>query len=396
MHRLVLALRAQVRSHVLLLDVLLGVVVTVLSAVTMASRPPFMTYEFRELDALGLLLAVVAGAAVTVRSRWTLTAFVVSGVASLLPVVLGDHQTLGGLPVLLTLYTVAVVRDGRTSGTALVTVNLGVAVALLVGPFEPTAADWVANTLVLLTGWTLGRSVRGRRAHAAGLEERNRALLAAQDSETRALLTDERSRIAGEMQDLVAHSLTAVTVQTAAARRLVRSDPETASRLLTDVERDSRNAMEEMRRILEVLRPAVEQTQLRPQPGLEDLDHLLAQARADGRDVALSSSGEPVPLPPGVSLAAYRLVQEALDNARRHAGPAQVRVQLAWDRDQLSVDVEDDGRGALVGSTGTGQGRGLQAVRERVAAYGGRLRAGPRGGGGFAVTATLPTGRDAS
>jgi signal transduction histidine kinase len=298
---------------------------------------------------------------------------------------------------LLVLYTIAARRPVTESGPAALFVYLLVGLLLVVGPIEPTVADWVSNTFMVIAVWAVERSVRSRRAESAGREERNRALFEAREARARATEIDERASIAREMHDLVTHGLTALTVQTAAARRLVRTDPDTAEHLLGDVERAGHDAIADMRRILGVLRPADDAAELRPQPGLADLDALLDGARAEGMDVELVSAGTPAEIDTGVALTAYRIVQEALVNTRRHAGRAAARVTLDWTGGGLRLAVEDDGRGALSWATAADpEGRGLQFLRERVQAYGGRLRAGPRPGGGFTVTATLPTTRSPS
>jgi signal transduction histidine kinase len=271
-------------------------------------------------------------------------------------------------------------------------VGLLAALVLLTGPFVPSLADWFGNALLLGSGFALGRAVRVRRQQTAALEERNLALSEAREARSRAVEVDERAAIAREMQDLVTHGLTALTVQTAAARRLLRADPDTAEELLRTVERTGQDAIADMRRILDVLRPSGEVPDLRPQPGLADIDDLVAQARAAGMSVELVSVGTAAEVEPGIALTAYRLIQEALRNCQQHAGRAAATVRLHWLPGSLSLAVEDDGRGARDEES---EGRGLRSLAERVQAYGGRLRAGPRGGGGFVVTATLPTSRSA-
>jgi signal transduction histidine kinase len=284
---------------------------------------------------------------------------------------------------------------GRTSATATAVLAAALSLVFTVGPIQPTVTDWFANLVVLVTAWSLGRSVRGRRAYTAGLEERNRALVAAREARLEAVTASERARIAHEMQDLVAHGLTAMTVQAAAARRVLRADPDTAEQLLTAVEGAGHEVVQEVRRILSVLSTGDEPADLRPQPGVADLEDLVARARADGLSVELATTGTPAELDPGVALTAYRLVQEALGNSRQHAGVAAVRVVLDWRPGLLTLAVEDDGRGVLDDAPDEvrADGKGLWSLRERVQAYGGRLRAGPRTGGGFAVSATLPTVR---
>ncbi|SNS39900.1 Signal transduction histidine kinase [Geodermatophilus saharensis] len=374
-------------------DVVLGALVALFATLALWSAPTFVDYDFREPDALSVGLAVLSGAAVAVRTRWPLAALAVASVASLLPVQQGYAQGVATLAPLLVTYTVAAGRPLRQSAVATAGAGLLAAVVLVTGPFEPSLADWFGNGLLLGTGFGVGRSVRLRREHTAGLEERNRALLEAREARSRAVEVDERAAVAREMQDLVTHGLTALTVQTAAARRLLRSDPDTAEDLLRTVERTGQDAIADMRRILGVLRPSDDAADLRPQPGLADIDDLVASARAAGLPVDLVSVGTAAEVEPGVALTAYRLVQEALRNCQQHAGRAAATVVLHWRPGSLSLAVEDDGRGARDGES---EGRGLRSLAERVAVYGGRLRAGPRGGGGFTVTATLPTSRSAA
>ena len=387
-------LRDLLRRHTAWVDVALGVVVAALGVVSLWSVPDYVTYDFRDPDALGVVLAVVAGAAVVVRSRWPLPALALAAVSSLATLQLSYSSGVGGLAPLLVLYTVAVRCPERTSAAATGVLAAAVSLLLLLGPIEPNLTDWFVNTVVLVTAWSLGRSVRGRRAYTAGLEERNRALVAAREARLEAGTASERARIAREMQDLVAHGLTAMTVQAAAARRVLRSDPATAEELLAAVEGAGHEVVQEVRRILSVLSAGDGPADRRPQPGVADLEDLVARARADGLSVELATTGTPAELDAGVALTAYRLVQEALVNSRQHAGAAAVRVVLDWRPGLLTLAVEDDGRGVVDDAPdGASDGKGLWSLRERVQAYGGRLRAGPRTGGGFAVSATLPTVR---
>lgn len=395
-------LRDRLQRHALPLDVLLGVALAVVNVLSLWSEPEYVTLDFAEPDAPAVALAVLAGAAVALRRRWPEAALVLTAVPALTLLQLGHYQALGGIPVLLTLYSLAVARPARTSATALALVGGALALVLLAGPFPSDLTDWLANGFIIVTGWAVGRSVRSRRAYATGLEERNRALLAARESQLHASLVDERSRLAREMQDLVAHSLTAMTVQAAAARRVVRTDPDAAEQALGEVERAGRDALAEMRRILGVLRPEHDAAERRPQPGVGDLTDLVAQALDDGLDVTLTTHGIPVEVEAGVQLAAYRVVQEALDVARRSAGRPRIRVALTWHDGTLSVAVEDDGSGpprwgddAPVAPEDVGGHRerdALASVRERVHAYGGQVSSGPDGGSDFAVTAIFPSG----
>ncbi|MCZ2860846.1 sensor histidine kinase [Blastococcus sp. VKM Ac-2987] len=392
MRRLAAAAADFLRRHAARLDAALGALVAALGVLSLWSTPALATFDHREPDAFGVGLTLLAGAAVAVRTRWPVPALLVACGASLIPLQLGYPQSVASFAPLLILYTVAARRPMSVSAPAAALVYLLVGLLLVAGPMPTTLADWVSNSFMIVAVWAVGRSVRSRRAESAGREERNRALFEAREARARATEVDERAAIAREMHDLVTHGITELTVQTSAARRLLRSDPDTAEQLLTDVERRGRDAIAEMRRVLDVLRPAEDTAALRPQPGLADLEALLDDARADGMEVQLLISGTPADVEQGVGLTAYRIVQEALRNIRQHAGRATARVTLDWRQGCLCLVVEDDGRGALSWFTDfPPDGHGLNSLRERVAAYGGSLRTGPRRGGGFTVTATLPT-----
>jgi len=203
----------------------------------------------------------------------------------------------------------------------------------------------------------------------------------------RAAVAEERRRIARDLHDVVAHSVSVMTVQAGAARLLLDEEPKRAREPLLAVEETGRQALGEMRRLLGILRRAEGKAALAPQPGLARLDDLVAQARAGGLPVELTVEGERAALPPGVDLAAYRIVQEALTNARKHGGPARAHVALRYGREALELEVTNDGGASANDGSG---GHGLVGMRERVALYGGELEAGPRASGGYAVRARLP------
>jgi signal transduction histidine kinase len=252
----------------------------------------------------------------------------------------------------------------------------------------------VSNSVLFVGVWWVGRSLRLRRAYLDELEARARRLERAREADSRAARAEERSRIARELHDVVAHHVSVMTVQAGAARRILHRDPESVQDALSTIEQMGRTALGEMRRLVGVLRTEAEpaRTELSPQPGVHDVMGLVDQLRETGLQVQLWIEGESRSLSPGVDLAAFRLVQEALTNTLKHAGPqarAWVRIQYA-DR-QLEIEVEDDGRGLVAGlGRGGGNGHGLVGMRERVALYGGDLRIGPRSGGGFEVRARFP------
>jgi len=203
----------------------------------------------------------------------------------------------------------------------------------------------------------------------------------------------ERARIARELHDIVAHHLSVVVLHAAGARASGGADPAT----LAEIEDSGRRALTETRRLFGVLREPDEETGRAPQPGISELPALASSLRAAGLEVSLSIDGYHPALPPAVNVSAYRIVQEALTNVLKHAGPARAEVTVDCTDGAVTIEVTDDGRGspaapAVPGEAGVGGGQGLVGMRERVALFGGDLRAGPRPGGGFTVCARLPTG----
>ena len=250
-------------------------------------------------------------------------------------------------------------------------------------PWDEVVPAW----FVLAALWGFGRWMRRRRREVQRLHEHTSMLERSREEDTRAAVAAERARIARELHDLVAHSMGVIVIQSQAAQRVLRHDPLAAERSLTSIESSGRQGLAEMRRLLDVLVGAEDAAPLSPQPSLQHLDALVAEVRSAGLPVDVSVLGEQRTLPPGVDLAAYRIVQESLTNALRHARDARATVSVVYHRDGVDVEVSDDGR-SVEGEGGAG--RGLVGMRERVALYGGSLDAGPRPGGGFLVRASLP------
>ena len=242
--------------------------------------------------------------------------------------------------------------------------------------------------------WVLGRALRRRRLATVELRDRAARLEREREERARAAVAEERGRIARELHDVIAHSMSVIVVQAGAAEQILEHDPARAREALRSIRRAGTDALEEMRRLLGILRHEDEELTLAPQPSIARLNELLGQARAGGLPVELVVDGQPRQLAPGVELAAYRIVQEALTNSRKHAGTAHAKVIVRYAPDALELDVVDDGRAARKGE---GTGHGLVGMRERAALYGGVLEAGARPEGGFAVHARLPLdppGRD--
>jgi signal transduction histidine kinase len=279
-------------------------------------------------------------------------------------------------------YTVAN-REDRTRALYGLAALAAFGVAWLV--FDPVIerpiqyAQGSAYLSILLIGWLLGAYLRTRRLYAAGLarERRERELTA---------VAEERNRIARELHDVVGHSVSLMTVQASAVRRLMRPDQEKERAALETVEAAGREALTEMRRMVGVLRSGDAPPDLAPPPTLDQLDRLVDSFRQAGLDVVLEAEGERASVPPGLDLTAYRLVQEALTNTLRHAGATRAVVHLGYCEKALLISVRDDGHGP----NGSPHGTGLLGMKERVAVYGGTLWAGAAEGGGFVLRAELP------
>jgi len=284
-----------------------------------------------------------------------------------------------GLFVLLGVYTVAAYASGwRTAIAAALTLATGL-VVLLGDPDNVDLGAILFFGFLFGTPWAAGRAIRHRRLRERQLER--------EKADAEAAIAEERTRIARELHDVVAHAISVIVLQARGGRKLLDAEPEEARQALDAIERTASQALAEMRRLLGLLRESDEQLALAPQPTLARLDDLVGQVREAGLPVELSIEGEPTELPPGVDLSAYRIVQEALTNALRHAGPASARVTVRYAEGELDLEVSDDGTGS---GNGGGAGHGLSGIRERVAVFGGDVEAGSRPEGGYAVRARLP------
>jgi signal transduction histidine kinase len=241
--------------------------------------------------------------------------------------------------------------------------------------------------------WAAGRALRGRLLLARELAEQAARTEADREERTARAIADERARIARELHDVVAHSLTVMVIQAGAARRIVDTQPERVVEVSETIKRMGREALDEMRRLVGVMGDDGDGAALAPQPTLADLESLVERARGTGLEVELEVRGERAPLPPGVDLSAYRVVQEALTNTIKHARASRARVLVTIGEGDLELTVADDGVGgeSLVPSGG----QGLVGMRERVTLYGGEFDAGPRDGRGFEVRARFPLRQEA-
>jgi signal transduction histidine kinase len=346
--------------------------------------------------ALGYALVLLYTLPIAARRRFPLAVLATSVASGLAFAALGLPPFFLGPAILVPVYTVAAYCDRRASVAGLAAVEVTMA-AVQLTPAGGELATWVGNALVVAAAWLLGRFVGDRRVYAAQLEARTAELEQAREELARRAVAEERLRIARELHDVVAHSMSVIAVQSGVGAHVADTQPEEARKALAAIEVTSRAALEELRRLLGVLRQNGEpQGSLVPAPGLAGLDTLLAQVAEAGLAVKLRVEGTRPQVPPGVDLSAYRIVQEALTNVVKHAGPAQAQVVVRYGDQEISLEVTDDGRGAaaLAGDGRAGGGHGLIGMRERVALFGGDLQVGPRPGGGFRVAARLPLAAD--
>ena len=381
------------RAHPVLVDSLLALLVAAFGLGTLG------------FDGLPQAEATVFVVAMTIpialRRRYPVGAFAAVVVIGGLEVLALAHPITSDLSVVILLYTVAAYRPRRVSVPALIICLLGSVLAIM--RWVPDPVFQSAYTLgevaavfggPALTAWLLGDLMHWRRGYYDALEERAARLERERDAQARIAAAAERARIARELHDVVAHNVSVMVVQADGAAYALDMAPERTREALDTISRTGRRALAEMRSLVGVLRSGEEAgAELTPQPGIEQLTGLLEQARAGGLPVSFTVEGIPRALAAGPALAAYRIVQESLTNARKHAGPtATAAVTLRFGDDRLVIKVTDDGRGV----PGNGAdpeadpGHGLVGMRERVEAFGGSVVAGPRAGGGWRVAATLP------
>jgi signal transduction histidine kinase len=345
--------------------------------------------------ALAYALALLHTLPLAARRRFPGAVLAASVASGLAVAAIGLPPETLGLAILVAVYSVAAYGDRWVSLAGLAAAELGSA-AVQLTPSRFNAPTVVTNTLVIGAAWLLGHFVGVRRAYTARVE-RTAELERARAEQARQAVAEERLRLARELHDVVAHSISVIAVQSGVGAHVAKTQPEEAAKALAAIEATSRAALTELRRLLGVLRQEDEpQGDLAPVPGLADLDGLLAEVAKAGLGVRLRVEGTPSPLPTGVDLSAYRIVQEALTNVVKHAGPARAQVVVGYRDQDVTVEVTDDGRG-VVAPTGDGRagvGHGLIGMRERVAVFGGDLEVGPRPGGGFRVAARLPLAAD--
>ena len=369
------------------LDVTLGVVAAYAAVILTVEFYGFLSTP---AQVAAVLLAGVHGAAVMFRRVALRAVVAVQVITAVGYVALGLPVYALGPAVLVTLYTVGSRLSRRPALTLLGIVEGALAVLLVPGSTGLTT--WVLYAAILFGAWFLGDVTRQWRDAAIAHALRATELEQARTELARHAVTAERVRIARELHDVVAHSMSVIAMHAGSGRLAADQDLAAARRALEIVERSSRDALAEMRRLVTVLRDVDDVgPALNPAPGLPDVHQLVAEVAAAGVTVEVHTDGDLASVPDGVSLAAYRIVQEALTNVVRHASPAQAHVSLKIGDGQVVIEVTDDGAGRAAGAAMPGSGgHGTIGMHERAALYGGELVAGPQPEGGWRVVAHLP------
>jgi signal transduction histidine kinase len=390
------------------IDVVLAILFFLVGLVTLLGQGrhggAFRNVGLSHPHSVDLFLALcVASLSLPARRSYPLPVLAI--VTGALAVVVITGQNIADTPIVaLPVYIVAAQYGRRVSIVALCAVGLAFLAALWVGELlhyaaTPVMTDQIwSNVIVAVAAWFIGDSVRARRAYVTGLslqaeERQRRERELAQSS-----LAEERLQIARELHDIVAHSLSVIAIQSGVGGHVLDMQPEEARKALAAVESTSRSALEELRRVLEVLRrDDAGEPSLLPSPGLADIDRLLGQCRAAGLAVTYRLCGKLTPVSPSLDLSVYRIVQEALTNVTKHAGTAHATVDITFDDAAIIVRVTDEGAlhrngHVLVPDQGmeVRAHHGIIGMCERAAIFGGSLTAGPRPEGGFEVLARLP------
>jgi signal transduction histidine kinase len=342
-----------------------------------------------ELDGAGATLVVLVFVVLPLLGRryWPLAVLAATALGALATSQLSSEPWVPIASVALASFTVGE-REAHRARAALGVLAIAGAVSIGFIAMDAGAVEALVITFVVLVPtWLLGDLVRGRRLDAARRAAEAERAIREREEQARAAAAEERRHVARELHDGVAHAVSVMVIQAGAARQIVRSDPDEAEAALLTVEATGREAMTELRRFLGALADEDEAAGLAPQPGIGELATLLDRVREAGLPASLEVAGTPRTIPPSLDVTVYRIVQEALTNALRYAERAATLVRLDWEPDQLRLEILDDGPGDAAAS---GEGRGLVGMRQRATLVGGRLEAGPRLGGGYAVRAWLP------
>jgi signal transduction histidine kinase len=374
-------------------DALLALVLAVVSVVPVLHGDP----SWGRPKPLALALALASTVPVAWRSRRPLAAAAVVLAANGACVYAAAPRQAAFQPfvaLVLVAYSVGSRAEGRRALWAPPALAVAaVPVFVAAGLHGQSAGNEIPSFVWLAAAWATGRSVRSWRHKSAALEVANRELAGQRELQAQAAVTVERGRIARELHDVIAHNVSMMVVQAGAAARVLEGDQPHVRNALEAIAATGRQTVDEMRTLLGVLRSGDEPGSLAPQPGLAGLEQLVRGIREAGLPVTLRIEGTPCPLPQAVDLSAFRIVQEALTNALKHAGPARAEVTVRYLDRAVELEIADTGTGI---PAGRGAGHGLIGMRERVAMFGGELETGRPGSGGFTVRARLPLPSPAS
>jgi signal transduction histidine kinase len=347
---------------------------------------------------LNVLIGLVLTLPLAWRRRAPLAVALAYVATSVMTTILGGGLFGGGVPLftalvagVLAFYALgAHAGGGRAAVLGAVAGVLGLWTGVIVSGDLDVQSFGFSAGLVVGAPWLAGRAQRSRTLREAALRELTAQMARDQEQRERIAVSDERARIARELHDVVAHSMGVMVVQAQGARRVLDREPERAREALRSIEDTGRSALAEVRRSLGVLRHEGSTAALEPQPGIGDLGGLVDHARDAGLVVEVQVEGEPLSLPPGVDLSAYRIVQEALTNTIKHAGAGRVLVAVRYGEEELELEVCDDGAGPQANGSEPGAGHGLVGMRERVGLYGGDLWTGSGSEAGYTVRARIP------
>ncbi|MFE0258229.1 sensor histidine kinase [Streptomyces sp. NPDC059010] len=359
-------------------------IASALTSVALLLGPEAARQGQRPLDMAAYVLVVLVHLPLVLRGRAPVVVCCLMHATWLVYITAGYWPVVCSFGPMLAVYTVASLRPPRLSVPCAALMSAAWIYAGAVNhtdSWPSVVAQAVVYPAVL---WRFGGVAR-RSA------ELTRQLRREQDERARREVAEERGRIARELHDVVAHHMSVISVQTGLARFVFDSDRDTARTSLETIAATGNEALDELRRMLMVLRTDDDGAPAAPMPGLARLDEMAERIRSGGVPVTLTVEGTPRPLAPGVELCAYRVVQEALTNVLKHAPGASAEVRLRYEPRQVIVSVTDDGEGVIPARVRTGGGHGLIGMRERAKLYGGQISVGPRDGGGFAVRLTLPT-----
>jgi signal transduction histidine kinase len=369
----------------LVADAVLAAVVLAVTLVEVSLNDESLSGRNRVVS---IALLVAMSVVIVVRRRWPVPVWLVSGALVTVYGVASFPDPVLPYGPLVAVYTVAAYTSWRTSMIAGVVTAVVVAASMIIDPHDDIV-DWLIAFLSTTTAWLIGNNVRTHRAYTQELEAKAERLERERRAEAERAVADERLRLARELHDVAAHHVSVIALHAEAGQSLLPDDPERADQAFGVIGQVARTTLTELRRVVGVLRDEGA-APLVPQPGLDQLPALVREVERAGVPVTLTVSGSPGTISRTLDTSAYRIVQEALTNVLRHAGPATAQVTVRYEDDALAVEVLDDGVGSAAPALSPNGGHGLAGMRERAAMFGGTLTAAARPERGFAVSARLP------